>query len=208
MSKYYAVLKGRSVGIFNDWESTKISVDKFPGAIYKSFRTAADAQKFLSPSDVIKEPYTDKFSKYSIYTDGSHSKGYGGVGIIFVNHQNEIFLQASEKIKEYPTTNIRAELFAILRALELSALIDPAPISIYTDSEYSVNVLNKWIYDWSRNNWLTTNGTNPKNMDLISPIFNLLKVHPEIKLNWVQGHADNEYNKMADQLAKQGRLSE
>ncbi|MGL5752891.1 MAG: viroplasmin family protein [Paraclostridium sp.] len=44
--KYYAVKVGRKPGIYNTWDECKSQVDKFGGAIYKSFKTVEEAQKF------------------------------------------------------------------------------------------------------------------------------------------------------------------
>lgn len=45
---FYAVKVGRIPGIYFDWDIAKSHVEKFPGAIYKKFKTYADAHKFLS----------------------------------------------------------------------------------------------------------------------------------------------------------------
>ena len=44
--KYYAVRIGREPGIYLTWDECKAQVDKFPGAIYKSFKTMEEAEKF------------------------------------------------------------------------------------------------------------------------------------------------------------------
>lgn len=42
-SKFYVVWKGRTPGIYTDWNSCKAQVDQFPGARYKSFKTREEA---------------------------------------------------------------------------------------------------------------------------------------------------------------------
>lgn len=44
--KYYAVKIGKEPGIYNTWDECKEQVNKFPGAIYKSFKTLEEAEKF------------------------------------------------------------------------------------------------------------------------------------------------------------------
>lgn len=44
--KYYAVKIGRTPGIYLTWDECKSQVDKFPGAIYKSFKTVQEAEMF------------------------------------------------------------------------------------------------------------------------------------------------------------------
>lgn len=45
---YYAVAKGRSTGVFNDWSSCKQNVDGYSGARFKKFDTKAAAEAFAA----------------------------------------------------------------------------------------------------------------------------------------------------------------
>lgn len=46
-SKWYAVAKGRSPGLYQTWDECKAQVAGFSGAIFKSFKTRDDAQAFM-----------------------------------------------------------------------------------------------------------------------------------------------------------------
>ncbi len=46
-SKWYAVAKGRSPGIYQTWDQCKAQTAGFSGAIFKSFKTRDDAQAFI-----------------------------------------------------------------------------------------------------------------------------------------------------------------
>ena len=59
----------------------------------------------------------------------------------------------SEKLTGLPT-NQRAELYAILKALELTNMDNYSIVYIYTDSLYSINCITKWVYGWINNGWL------------------------------------------------------
>lgn len=48
---YYAVRKGRTVGIFTDWGKASESVTGYPDARFKKFRALKDAQKFMKGGD-------------------------------------------------------------------------------------------------------------------------------------------------------------
>ena len=52
MSKYYAVKKGRNIGIFNTWDECLESTKGFPGAIFKSFNSEEEAKAFLEDKDI------------------------------------------------------------------------------------------------------------------------------------------------------------
>lgn len=45
--KFYVVWSGRVTGVFTDWATTQQSVDKFPGARFKSFPTRSEAEQAL-----------------------------------------------------------------------------------------------------------------------------------------------------------------
>src|SRR5205823_2191990 len=49
MTKCYAVARGHSVGIFYDWPTVEASVTGYPGAVWKPFYSAKEAEAFLHP---------------------------------------------------------------------------------------------------------------------------------------------------------------
>lgn len=46
--KYYAVRAGKKPGIYLNWDACKAMVHGYPGAVYKSFKTRAEAEAFLN----------------------------------------------------------------------------------------------------------------------------------------------------------------
>ena len=48
--------------------------------------------------------------------------------------------------------------------------------TIYSDSAYSVNTINDWMYRWVNNNWLKSDNKEPENLDLIQEIYRLKEV--------------------------------
>ena len=46
-TKYYAVKVGRTTGIFETWDQCKASVNGYPGALYKSFKTKTEAYNYM-----------------------------------------------------------------------------------------------------------------------------------------------------------------
>jgi ribonuclease HI len=100
-------------------------------------------------------------SVLEIYTDGSLVKKdgniYCGYGIYFPNHE---YKPISRKFTHEPITNNRAELYAILKSVVLSNIINLERIknnqeqiklvNIYSDSEYSVKTLNEWLPKWKK----------------------------------------------------------
>lgn len=52
--KYYAVRKGRTIGVFDNWAECEESVLGFSGSEYKGFKTKEGAQHYLKLKDTSK----------------------------------------------------------------------------------------------------------------------------------------------------------
>lgn len=79
MSKFYAVRRGRQIGIFNTWEECKKQVHCYPGARYKSFKSRQEAQKFIDAGkdiNIIKRSISGYKRSYHDNTDGSDDYSY------------------------------------------------------------------------------------------------------------------------------------
>ena len=50
-SKYYAVRKGKTPGIYNSWSECKLQVDGFSGAEYKSFKSEEEAREYIEDNN-------------------------------------------------------------------------------------------------------------------------------------------------------------
>ena len=136
------------------------------------------------------------FGYYSIYTDGacSGNRGDGGIDYIIVNDENVIIEEFSRYFPN--TTNNRMELLAVIFAIK-SLSDKPYNATIYSDSTYVVNAINKgWLEVWKKNDFLKR-----KNADLWKIFIDISK-NKNIKFIWIKGHADNVYNKKCDLLAK------
>ena len=134
-----------------------------------------------------------------IWTDGacSGNPGPGGWGALLI---------AGSKRKEIyggdpDTTNNRMELLAAIEAL--NALKKPSAVTLHTDSTYVKDGLTKWIHGWKRNGWKTAAKKPVKNKDLWQALEAACDRH-EIKWVWVKGHAGDEGNEKADELARRG----
>lgn len=75
---------------------------------------------------------------------------------------------------DYPATNQRAELLAMIVALEWALEkyddLNGYPtlnVTIHSDSAYAVGCMSDWIDNWSRNGWRNARGQPVGNRDLI-----------------------------------------
>jgi ribonuclease HI len=135
-------------------------------------------------------------SKVVMYTDGAcrGNPGPGGWGVVLR------YLGEHRTLKGYApqTTNNRMELTAVIEGLR--GLKRTCEIDLYTDSKYVMQGITEWLDNWKRNGWRTAARKPVKNIDLWQLLDNEVARH-EISWNWVKGHAGNEGNELADQLA-------
>lgn len=129
-----------------------------------------------------------------IYTDGAArgNPGPGGYGVVMMYGEHRKELSAGYRY----TTNNRMELLAVIKSLQ-ALNKNHLPVTIYTDSQYVVNSVEKgWL-----KNWIATNFKGgKKNKDLWLQYHHLAK-NFSIKFKWVKGHADNPFNNRCDELA-------
>ena len=92
------------------------------------------------------------------------------------------------------------ELTAVIEALKL--LKFPCDVKIYSDSAYVVNAfLQKWVVNWQKNNWKTSDKKDVKNKELWQELIELTNIH-NIEFIKVKGHSDNEFNNRCDEMAR------
>ena len=133
----------------------------------------------------------------AIYTDGacSGNPGKGGWAAILTYRGTEKELSGGER----ETTNNRMELTAVIMALE--ALKEPCSVTLYSDSKYVVDALEKgWLESWVRRGWKKADKSPVLNRDLWERYLTASKKHT-IRFVWVRGHDGHAYNERCDRLA-------
>lgn len=236
-TKFYAVAIGNPPGIYTDWAEASKAITGTKGPKYKKFEKRVEAVAFMKayadektidalgeealaevlPPKELEPVYQDDLhvkevnDALVIYTDGSslangHRGARAGVGVFFGHNDPR---NVSERLQGEPQTNQRAELMAILRALEIAPL--KQKVRICTDSQYSINCVSVWAEGWARKGWKTTGNTEVKNQDLIRSILAKMEekraAGGDTIYRWVKGHASDRRNVMADQLAVKGANS-
>ena len=204
MSKFYAVKKGRQPGIYRSWEECKTMVNGFSGALYKSFLTLKEAEEYLGVdgSNIeVKEDIgvsSNITSSIIVYTDGACSNNgqrgaKAGIGVYFSDDDPR---NLSEQLPGEKQTNQRAELYAAIRALEVS---DPkSSLEIRTDSSYLVKGMTEWLPKW-----LSLRVSKVSNLDLFQRLSELSQGR-QIRWVKVKGHSGEQGNEAADRLAVAG----
>lgn len=134
-----------------------------------------------------------------IYTDGScqGNPGIGGWGAVLRKggHQKTLCGGALQ------TTNNRMEITAAIMALQ--ALTRSCRVLVYSDSQYVIQGMSRWLRGWKASQWRGADGSPVKNQDLWMQLDDCASRH-QVQWMWVRGHAGNAGNEQADALANQG----
>ena len=132
-----------------------------------------------------------------IFTDGacSGNPGPGGYGVILRYKGVSKELSGGEE----RTTNNRMELTAVITGL--SALKEPCAVTLYSDSKYIIDAIQKgWAKKWRANGWMRNAKDPALNPDLWDTLLGLTRQH-EMHYHWVKGHESNVNNNRCDQQA-------
>lgn len=140
-------------------------------------------------------------SKITIYTDGGcrgnqEDENVGGWGAILEYNGHTKELYGGER----DTTNNKMELTGAIKALE-ALKTTHIPVEVYSDSKYVVENKNKYVDGWIKRGWKKSDKKPVLNKELWQRLVELSNKQDDIAFHWVKGHAKNEGNNRADELA-------
>jgi ribonuclease HI len=153
--------------------------------------------------DILKNLPTTFKPHLKAYTDGacSGNPGPGGWGAVIYYQGLEQDLSGGEPL----TTNNRMEMSAAIRVLE--ALPHSSQVDLYTDSQYLRDGITRWMINWKKNGWMTSDKKPVKNQDLWLRLDDLTAIH-EVNWHWVKGHSGHPENERADALARNAIIAQ
>lgn len=189
MAKFYAVKVGRHPGIYASWDACKKEVEKYKGAIYKSFITKQEAENFL-----IDQTPTFKEGGLLAYVDGSFNVKTSeyGYGCVLLEGQNVIKeLYGNGSSEEYVSMrNVSGEILGSEAAITYAMENGYDTIFIYYDYE--------GIEKWANGMWKTNKPGTIRYAEFVAES----KKQIEIGFVKVEAHTGDFYNERADLLAK------
>lgn len=195
-NKYYAVRKGHTTGIFEDWQACQEAVKGFSSPDYKGFLTREEAEAYLAGNN----PYYDQVKAdisagYVVaYTDGSfdNSTNAFSYGIcIFDKDCTEINLCSKIQYPAFAVSrNISGEIFGVLTALDWAVSNGYDKIRIYHDLES--------ISKWASGEYNANTDVSKFFVKQLTERFSGIIEYEFVK---VPGHNHNPYNEKADLLA-------
>jgi ribonuclease HI len=142
---------------------------------------------------------TEVLPGVTIYTDGGclNNPGPGGYGVVLLYNDHRKELSGGFR----HTTNNRMEILAAIKGLQ--ALKSRCRVTIYSDSQYLVNAIEKgWALRWKSNGWRRNRKEKAINPDLWEQLLDLCSRH-EVQFQWIRGHVGTEENERTDRLAKE-----
>ncbi|TAE52682.1 MAG: ribonuclease HI [Nostocales cyanobacterium] len=141
-----------------------------------------------------------QFEIQSIYTDGActGNPGPGGWGMVVYFSDGSVHEMGDSS--PY-TTNNKMEMQAAIAALQFFANSGQTqPINLYTDSEYLINCVTKWLPGWKKKGWKKSDGSPVQNQDLLETLDRLN--NRLVKWQHVRGHSGNIGNERCDVIAR------
>jgi ribonuclease HI len=216
--KFYVVWAGRTPGVFTDWATTQLQVDKFPGARFKSFPSRAEADQAFQagrPAPLGTRPATAKRTGSAsnkvhtatvglqIYCDGACEPNPGNAGSGIAVYRDGSLAQLWYGLYNPNGTNNTAELNALHHALLMAetAIVGGETAQILCDSTYAINCVSKWAVGWQEKGWRKAGG-EIKNLSLIQAAHAVYcRIDSQLELRHVSAHVGTEGNELADRMA-------
>ena len=201
--KFYGVRVGRKDGVFNSWEETKSLVDKYPGAIYKSFSNYADAFNFAYPVQEYepsfiaaqvekKESGSAAVHEVTAYTDGSFMDGIAGWGYLLLE-DGVVLCEACGSLEEhFGGRNITSEIEAAKQAIQKAYDLGFGKVTVVHD--YA------GVGCWPDGAWQANKSYSKEYCDFVVHMRKTM----DICFVKVKGHSNDFFNNKADRLAAAG----
>ncbi|MCR5429615.1 MAG: ribonuclease H family protein [Eubacterium sp.] len=215
--KYYAVKVGKVTGVFETWEECEASVKGYPGALYKSFKSEAEAYAYMGWSGqqltfdnlhemqgqegpLSNEQAPDEDMPFSntvkavAYVDGSFNEETGefGYGVVMFYKGEESHMKgASDDADLVDMRNVAGEIQGAEKAMEFAVKNKISNITIYHDY--------LGISKWCSGEWKA----NKKGTIDYRKFYDQCKKKVNIIFEKVDAHTGDKYNELADKLAKE-----
>jgi len=152
--KYYAVVVGRKVGVYESWEACNEQIRGYRGAHYRACRTLAEAEALLggsmarppapessaSPATCVAETMPAdvkcRDGVYTLFTDGASrgNPGPSGAGCVLRDPSGRTVESYAEYLGD-PCTNNVAEYKAFVLGLRRAAALGVKKLEVCVDSQ-------------------------------------------------------------------------
>lgn len=205
---YYAVKKGKNIGIYSTWAECESQVKGFSGAIYKKFKTHEEANRFIADNEnETKNSFKDEMEEKGYledipledgqviaYVDGSFDLDTFtySYGVVYITNRGKRTYSGRESDEELAEMrNVSGELRGAMEAMKIA--VEEGKDSLYLHYDY------KGIEEWAKGRWKTNKSGTRKYKEFYEEI----KEKLDVIFIKVEAHAGIKYNEEADKLAKE-----
>ena len=199
--KFYAVKVGKTPGIYKSWDECKAMVNGYPGAVYKSFPTLAEAQEFVGVSGFTEEPAgvsgaaeTEVLPRIYAFVDGSYNAQtsvYGYGGFLVHDGKKEILQGCGGEPEMAAMRNVAGEVLGSMAAIRQAVELGLPELTVYYDY--------MGIEMWATGRWKRNKAGTIAYYDFVRSVEEKIA----LKFVKVKGHSGVEGNEEADRLAKE-----
>lgn len=157
-------------------------------------REPIQQSKQVLPVHLPEEPKQTIHNKIHIFTDGActnngkrNANAAWGLVVVSDMPYRVLYTDSGPIPKGQPQTNQRAELQALLNGLK-QAKLHPGIVTLWSDSQYSINCASVWGPKWRSNGWKKQGG-EIQHLDIIKELVTeTIELFHRIHYKWVKGH--------------------
>ena len=209
--KYYAVRRGRQVGIYTSWADCRAQVHGYAGAQYKAFPTHAEAEAYLVAAELgVSQPLpqigkpqrsSETGSRVQVWVDGAcvaASDGALYIGWAFlVNEDGQEWHRDSGSdvpADSYQHRNVAGEIMAVRKAIAWCQLAGIKEMSIHYDYQ--------GLESWVTGDWKAKTSFTQEYASLVQ--------NSRLIIHWVKvkAHSGELGNEIVDTLAREAALKQ
>lgn len=191
--KVYAVRKGRKPGIYTTWADCQNQVKGFKGAEFKSFNKHSEAYEYIREFKNDEKIVNGVMHEVDlhIYVDGSYDKKTGmcSYAVVILDSERQLIDTITKSFFDtYSSHNVTGEIYGAIAAIQYAYDNNKTAI-IYHD--YT------GIASWYKGEW----SIKSEIAQYYDSEIKHMKNH-DIYFKKVLGHSGDQYNELADRLAK------
>ena len=197
--KFYAVQNGRDGdGVYESWDACKVQVHGVKGVVYKGFPTRTEAEAFLqragastTEGEVSESP--ERADRAVAYVDGSFSKDTGEFAcgaVLFWQGERLLFSQKYNDPDLREMRNVAGEILGAVAVIRYCLDKGIPALEIHHDYE--------GVGKWALGLWKA----NKPGTQAYAALCRQAMGRLDLTFVKVKGHSGNQWNDLADQLAR------